>query len=355
MNQDVRDESCREPDVKKTPQRPHPRRHRHSTKDIAMNRGLLSCIVLFLAATVSAAASEFPDRPIRLIIPFSAGGPTDAAARLIAAPLQHQLGQPLILENMPGGSGVPGVASVVAGANDGYTLVVGGIAPIVLVPAAKKLPYDVQKDLVPLGLIWRNGQTLVVRPSLGLNSVAAFVAYAKSKPGQVTVGSAGVGTVSHLANELLQREAGIRLLHIPYHSTSNSVVDLMGGQIDALFGDVVNLKPQIQSGAIKALAVTSAHRSLLLPDVPTMVEAGWPNVQIEVWYGLFAPARTPTPALDKLKAAVQAAQQDPAYVASLRNYGIEIGGAGSSAFAAYIKSQTARWSPIVKALGITFE
>lgn len=315
---------------------------------------LLSIALLF-TASFSAAASDFPDRPIRLVIPFSAGGPTDTAARLIADPLQRQLSEPIVLENMPGGSGVPGVESVVDGVNDGYTLVVGGIAPIVLVPAAKKLGYDVQKDLVPLGLIWRNSQALVVRPSLGISSVAAFVDYAKKKPGEVTVGSAGVGTVSHLANEMLQREAGIRLLHIPYHSTSNSVVDLMGGQIDALFGDVVNLKPQIQTGAIRALAITSAHRSSLLPDIPTMAESGLPNVQIDVWYGLFAPAGTPAQALEKLKRAVQAAQQDPAYVESLHKYGIDIERTGSNAFAAYIKSESDRWSPIVRAAGITFE
>jgi tripartite-type tricarboxylate transporter receptor subunit TctC len=325
------------------------------TKETIMKGGWFSSIVLVLAATVSAAASEFPDRPIRLVVPFSAGGPTDAAARLIADPLQRQLSQPIILENMPGGSGVPGVESVVAGVNDGYTLVVGGIAPIVLVPAAKKLRYDVQKDLVPLGLIWRNAQALAVSSALGVDSVAAFVDYAKKKPGAVTIGSAGVGTVSHLANEMLQREAGIRLLHIPYHSTSNSLTDLMGGQIDAIFGDVVNLKPQIQAGSIKALAVTSARRSPLLPDVPSMAEAGLPNVEIEVWYGLFAPAGTPAPVLEKLKSAVQAAQQDPAYVTSLRKYGIEIDGVGSSAFATYIKTESDRWSPIVKAAGLTFE
>jgi tripartite-type tricarboxylate transporter receptor subunit TctC len=312
-------------------------------------------IALLLATIVSAAAGDFPDRPVRLLVPFSAGGPTDTAARLIAEPLQHQLNQPVIIENMPGGSGVPGVESVVAGANDGYTLVVGGIAPIVLVPAAKKLPYDVQRDLVPLGLIWRTPQVLAVRPSLGPDTVSAFVGYAKKNPGQVTVGSAGVGTVTHLANELLQREAGIRLLHIPYHSTSNSLTDLMGGQIDSLFGDTVTLKPQIQAGSIKALAVTSTRRSALLPDVPTMAESGFANVQTEVWYGLLAPAGTPVPVLEKLKSAVQAAQQEPAYVDRLRKYGIEIDGVGSAAFAAYIKSESERWSPIVKATGITFE
>lgn len=332
-----------------------------------MKRGWSRCVVFcsavllagllapLWAATVAAAASDFPDRPVRLVVPFSVGGPTDTAARLIAEPLQRQLNQPVIIENMPGGSGVPGVQSVVAGANDGYTLVVGGIAPIVLVPAAKKLSYDVQKDLVPLGLIWRTPQVLAVRPALGVNSVSAFVDYAKKKPGEVTVGSAGVGTVTHLANELLQREAGIRLLHIPYHSTSNSLADLMGGQIDSIFGDAVTLKPQLQSGSIKALAVTSARRSPLLPDVPTMGEAGFPNVQTEVWYGLLAPAGTPAAVLDKLKTAVQAAQQDPAYVDSLRKFGIDIGDTGSAAFAAYIKSESDRWSPIVKATGITFE
>jgi tripartite-type tricarboxylate transporter receptor subunit TctC len=324
-------------------------------KGYPMAGGRLLSIGLFFAAAFSAAAGNFPDRPIRLVIPFSAGGPTDTAARLIAGPLQRQLAQPIILENMPGGSGVPGVESVIAGVNDGYTIVVGGIAPIVLVPAARKLPYDVQRDLVPLGLIWRNSQALAVRPSLGLDSLAAFIDYAKKRPGEVTVGSAGVGTVTHLANELLQREAGIRLLHIPYHSTSNSLLDLMGGQIDAIFGDVVTLKPQIETGAIKALAVTSARRSPLLPDVSTMAEAGLPNVQTEVWYGLFAPAGAPSPALDKLKSAVQAAQQDPAYVDSLHKYGIDIDDVGSSAFATYIRSETNRWSPIVKAAGISFE
>jgi tripartite-type tricarboxylate transporter receptor subunit TctC len=325
------------------------------TQELIMKDGWPLSIAILWAAASSAAAADFPDRPIRLIIPFSAGGPTDTAARLIADPLQRQLNQSIVLVNMPGGSGVPGVESVVGGPNDGYTLVVGGIAPIVLVPAAKKLRYDVEKDLVPLGLIWRNSQVLAVRPSLAVDTVAAFIAYAKAKPGEVTIGSAGVGTVTHLANELLQREAGIRLVHVPYHSTSNSLPDLMGGQIDSLFGDAVTLKPQMEAGSIKALAITAARRSVFLPDIPTMAEAGLPNVQTEVWYGLFAPAGTPGPVLEKLKSAVQAAQQDPAFIESLRNYGIEIDGVGSAAFSAFIRAETDRWSPVVKATGLSFE
>jgi tripartite-type tricarboxylate transporter receptor subunit TctC len=274
---------------------------------------------------------------------------------LIAEPLQRVLGQPVIIENMPGGSGVPGTESVVSATNDGYTLLVGGIAPLVLVPVVKELPYDVARDLVPLGLIWRTPQVLAVRPSLNVDTVAAFVAYAKEKPGTVTVGSAGVGTVTHLANELLQREAGIHLLHVPYHSTSNSLTDLMGGQIDSIFGDVVTLRPQVQAGSIKALAVTSDHRSPLLPNVPSMAEAGLPKVQTEVWYGLLAPAGTPAPVLAKLKNAVQTAQQDPDYVESLRKYGVELNSVGAQAFAAYMRSESDRWSPVLKSIGIKFE
>ena len=243
---------------------------------------------------------------------------------------------------------------VVQGENDGYTLVVGGIAPIVLVPAVKKLRYDVEKDLVPLGLIWLSPQVLAIRPSLGVDTVAAFVDYAKKNPGKVTIGSAGVGTVTHLANELLQHEAGIKLLHVPYRSTSNSLTDLIGGQIDSIFGDVVILRSHVQAGSIKALAVTSARRSPLLPDVPTMAEAGLPDVRTEVWYGLLAPARTPAPVLERLEAAVRDAQNDPAYKESLRKYGIELEGVGAEAFAEFIKSESDRWSPILKAIGVTF-
>jgi tripartite-type tricarboxylate transporter receptor subunit TctC len=309
---------------------------------------------LFCVLATAASADDFPSQPIRLIVPFSAGGPTDTAARLFAEPLRRQLNQPIILENRPGASGVPGTEAAVQGANDGYTLVVGGIAPIVLVPAVKPLRYDVDKDLVPLGLIWRSPQVLAVRPSLGVDTMAAFIDYAKQHPGKVTIGSAGIGTVTHLANELLKREAGIDLLHVPYRSTSNSVTDLIGGQIDSIFGDVAILAPQVEAGAIKALAITSTHRSPLLPKLVTTAEAGLPNVQTEVWFGLLAPARTPAPVLERLKTAVRNAQNDPAYKESLLKYGTELGDTGAEAFAAFIKAESERWTPILKATGIKF-
>jgi tripartite-type tricarboxylate transporter receptor subunit TctC len=316
-------------------------------------RAFAALMVVLMAG--GAAADEFPTQPIRFVVPFSAGGPTDTAGRLIAGPLQKQLGQPIVIENRPGASGVPATELVVSGANDGYTLVVGGIAPIVLVPAVRKLRYDVDKDLVPLGLIWRSPQVLAVRASLDVKTVADLIAYAKANPSKLTIGSAGIGTITHLANELFRREAGISFTHVPYRSTSNSITDLMGGQIDAIFGDVAILSPQVKAGSIRPLAITAARRSPLLPDLPTTAEAGLPEVQTEVWYGLLAPARTPAPVLARLKAAVKAAQSDPDYRAALLKFGIEIDNVGAEPFADFIHAESKRWTPILKDAGITFE
>jgi len=223
------------------------------------------------------------------------------------------------------------------------------------VPAVKKLRYDVDADLVPLGLIWRSPQVFAVRASLNVKTVADFIAYAKANPDKLTIGSAGVGTVTHLANELLRREAGIKFTHVPYRSTSNSITDLIGGQIDAIFGDVAILAPQVKTGTIKALAITAATRSPLLPEAPTMIEAGLPNIQTEVWFGLLAPARTPASILSRLKDAVRAAQMDPDYRAALLKYGTQLDSVGSESFADFIHAESKRWSPILKESGVTFE
>lgn len=308
-----------------------------------------------LGAGASALADDFPSQPIRLVVPFSAGGPTDVAARLISEPLRKQLGgQTIVIENRPGASGVPGTEQVATGPHDGYSLVVGGIAPIVLVPVVRQVRYDVDKDFVPLGLIWRSPQVLAVRPNLDVKTVAELIAYAKANPGKANFGSAGIGTVTHLAGELFKREAGIDLVHIPYRSTSNSLNDLMGGQIDMIFGDTAILAPQIQAGSIKVLAINSAERSPVIPDVPTMKEVGLPNMQTEVWFGLFAPARTPPAALEKLKKAVRDAQMDPEYRAALAKHGTVINDVGSEGLARFVAGEKDRWTPVLKATGITF-
>jgi tripartite-type tricarboxylate transporter receptor subunit TctC len=295
-------------------------------------------------------AQDFPSRPVTIVIPFTAGGPADTAARTISEVLRHHLGQPLIAENRPAASGVTGTEAVALGEADGYTLLLGGIAALVLVPPVQKVRYDVAKDFAPLGLIWRSPQVFAVSTKLGVNTVAEFVTYAKANPGKVTIGSAGTGTVTHLAGELLKRESGIELLHVPYRSTANSLTDLVGGHIDAIFGDVAILQPHVQSGAIRALAITSPERSSLLPDLATMAEVGFPSVRTEVWYGLLAPARTAAPVLGKLKAAVAAAQADPAFREGLSKFGISPAPPGSDSFARFIRDEIERWTPIVTSI-----
>jgi tripartite-type tricarboxylate transporter receptor subunit TctC len=314
----------------------------------------LAFCMLALLLPASAMAGEFPDHDIRFIAPFSAGGPTDTAGRLIAEPLRQQLGQNVYIENVPGASGVIGTQQVVNGTGDGYTLLIGGIAPIVLVPAVKTLRYNVGKDLVPLGLIWRSPEVLAVRASLKVNSVAELVDHLRTENGKTTYGSAGIGTATHLAAELFEQEAKVQMTHVPYKSTSNSVADLMGGHIDMIFGDIAILQPLVQAGMVKGLAVTSPARSSLLPDLPTMGEVGFPNVQTEVWFGLFAPASTPAPALERLKAAVLRAQKDPDYIKALSRLGINLGEPGAEELARFVQDESKRWTPILKRAGITF-
>jgi tripartite-type tricarboxylate transporter receptor subunit TctC len=319
-------------------------------KMLRLTAGALLAGMLATLPQASAAADEYPSRPVTIIIPFTAGGPADTAARTFAEVLRHHLGQSLVAENRPAASGITGTEAVALGEADGYTLLLGGIAALALIPPVQKVRYDVQRDFAPLGLIWRSPQVFAVRSNLDVKSVADFVALAKGNPGKMSIGSAGNGTVTHLAGELLKRESGIDLVHVPYRSTANSVTDLVGGHIDAIFGDVAILQPHVNGGRIRALAITSPDRSPLLPDLVTMAEAGFPGVRTEVWYGLLAPARTPAPILDKLKAAVAAAQSDPAFAQSLGKFGIRPSEPGPEAFAKFIRDETARWTPIVKSV-----
>jgi tripartite-type tricarboxylate transporter receptor subunit TctC len=316
----------------------------------------ITALGLFIGVAIcsNAMAQDFPTREIRFIAPFSAGGPTDIAARVISEPLRKQLGQSIITENMPGAAGVIGTQAVVSGKPDGYTLLVGGIAPIVLVPAVKELKYNVDRDLAPLGIIWRSPEVLVIRPTLKVDNVKDLVAHLKGLKEKGTYGSAGVGTLTHLAGELFQQEAGVELLHVPYKSTSNSMLDVSTSQLDMIFGDVAILEPMIRSGMLKALAVTADQRSPLLPDVPTMAEAGYPKVETEIWFGLMAPAKTPPHILKKLEDAVTAAQKDPAYLEDLKRFGVRIGEPGPQGLRNFIKAESERWTPILKKVGVTF-
>jgi tripartite-type tricarboxylate transporter receptor subunit TctC len=317
-----------------------------------MTMRLMTPLTLFLAILVAdatssrAPAQEFPSRAVTIIVPFSAGGPADTAARTFADVMRKHFGQPVIVENRPAAGGTPATEYVAQNGHDGYTLLLGGIAGLALIPPVQKVRYTVE-DFAPLGLIWRSPQVFAVRNGLPVQTAAEFVAYAKANPDKLTFGSAGIGTVTHLAGELLQRETGIKLVHVPFRSTVNSLTDLMGEHIDAIFGDVAILRPHVQSKAIKPLGITSYNRSGLLPDLVTMKEAGFPGVHTEVWYGVLAQAHTPAPALAKLREATAAAQNDPEFAERLMKFGISLPEAGAESFGAFIHSEIDRWKPIV--------
>jgi tripartite-type tricarboxylate transporter receptor subunit TctC len=319
-----------------------------------MARGILAICALPLAATVLL-AQDFPSRPIHIIVPYAAGGPSDTGARLVVDSLSRELGRSIVVENRGGGGGLNATDVYLKTEQDGHTILVGAIGPLTIIPALKPVSYDVEKDVVPLATVWRSAQVLAVRPGLGVKTMAEFVAYAKAHPNKVTIGSAGVGAVTHLAIELLKREAAIDVIHVPFRSTSESLPQMLGGQIDALFGDGPIIAPQVHGGNILALAVAGPRRGLALPEVMTMAEAGFPGIEAESWFGLVVSSRTPAPIIERLQNAVLAAQKDPAYLESLAKHGASAGEPGAQSFVELIKKDAAKWKAIISAGGVKAE
>ncbi len=312
-----------------------------------------SMLAVALACLIqSARADEFPSRPVRIIVPYTAGGPSDTGVRLAADGLRRVLGQPVITENRGGGGGLNGTEAFLTGELDGHTMLSGGIAPLTIIPWIKKVSYVAERDFVAIGMVWRSAQTLVVRPSLGVKTLAEFVAYAKAHPDKITIGSAGIGTVSHLGSLLLQREAGITLVHLPFRSTSESLPLLIGGQIDGLFGDAATVAPQVKAGKLIALGVAAPQRAPALADTPTFGEAGHPAVEAEGWHGLVVSSQTPPDHVKRLRDALRAVQSDPEYQKRLKMQEGTVGELGPDALAGLIRTDRAKWGAIIKAANI---
>jgi tripartite-type tricarboxylate transporter receptor subunit TctC len=287
-----------------------------------------------------------------MVVPYAAGGPTDLAARKVAELLAPRLGQPVVVENRGGAGGIVGTEAVAAATPDGHTLVVGATGPLVVSPSIKKLSYNVDKDFKPIAEIWRSSQLLAVNPKLGVKSFADFLAYAKKNPSKVTVGTAGNGTLPHLLMVLMDRETGTKLVHVPYRGTAAVLPNVVGGQIDAIIGDVAVIAPNVRSGALVALAVTAPERSSLLPNVPTMTDSGYPSLAAESWYGLMAPAAVPEAVMKKLVPAVQASLRDPSFQAALQQQGARVVAISPETFGAHIKDETKKWGPVARAAGL---
>ena len=294
----------------------------------------------------------YPSKPVRLIVGFPAGGPADIFGRALAQGMASELGQPVVVENISGVGGVLGVDRAAKAAPDGYTLCINSASPLVIAPySLTKIPYDVKKDFAFITLVVRVPEVVAVHPSLPVASLTDLISYAKANPGKVNFGSAGSGSITHLAGELLKAEAKVDLVHVPYKGAAPAVNDLLGGQVQMGIFDVPVLLGHIRSGKLKALAITSANRAPSLPEVPTTAELNYPNVNSDNWYGLVMPAATPADIQRRVHAAA---------VAALRSKPVEeqfskVGGIASPGtpqeYAAFIASEQAKWSKIVQAIG----
>jgi tripartite-type tricarboxylate transporter receptor subunit TctC len=307
-------------------------------------------------ATMCPGAGAQTAIPTRLVVPFAAGGAPDLAARVIAPKLSESLGQPVVVDNRAGAAGILGMEIVARAAPDGHTLVVGSAGPVAIVPGLyPKLSYDVARDFAPISMVTAMPFLLVVHPSLPVRTVKELVALARSKPGQLNYGSPGNGSTTHLATELLQAATGMKITHIPYKGVSAAATDLISGHIQILSGDLNSMLPHVKSGRMRPIAVTSTRRSNLAPDIPTIAESGVAGFEATGWMGLLAPAATPTAVVERLNAIVVKALAAPDTRSRLAALGGEVAAGTPDQFAAFIRSETAKWGRLIKSTGIQGE
>jgi tripartite-type tricarboxylate transporter receptor subunit TctC len=314
--------------------------------------GFLILAAIMMAAGVSAARAEtWPSRPIKLINPWPPGGPADIVARPIIEKLGSALGQPVVMENKSGANGTIGANLVAKAAPDGYTLLFSHVGPIAISPAMQAdLPYDPLKDLVAITQIVSGPTVLLVRSDLPITSVPTLIDYAKKNAGKLTYGSVGPGSTTHLAGEMLHVIAGIDIVHVPYKGAAPVLTDLLAGQIDMSFINVAGAMPHIQSGKVRALAVTTLKRSSVLPDLPTAAET-LPGFEVNSWYGLMAPASTPKEIVDRLYKEVSTILKMPDIVERLKQAGLDPEGTTPAQHTAHIREERTRWAKLVKETG----
>jgi tripartite-type tricarboxylate transporter receptor subunit TctC len=309
----------------------------------------LAFVLVAGAATGPACADDYPTHPIRLIVPFAAGGAADSVARIVGKRMGDALGQTIVVEDRGGGGGIIGAEIVRNSDPDGYTLLLGQSGPISINPGIyPKLSYDPEKDFMPVSMTTSYPYVLVVNPSLGVKTVAELVALAKSKPGQLNYGTAGVGASNHLATELFDSKAGIKMTHIPYRGTSLAVADLISGQVQVVFADPVSALSQVRAGTLTALAVTSKERSPVAPDLPTIAESGYPGFDAIAWHGIMAPAGTPPAIVERLNTEIIKALKDPETAKLIEQQAIQVVGNSPKAFADFIKQDIVLWRGVAQ-------
>ncbi len=307
---------------------------------------LLGCLPLALAAQ-----GAYPHKPIRMIVPYPPGGPTDVLGRIVAQKLSESLGQQVVVENRPGASGMIGAELVAKAAPDGYTLLTNASIHVINPSLYPKMNFDALRDFAPVSLIAQVPLILVVNPGLPVKSVQELIALGKAEPNRLNFGSSGNAAAPHLAGESFKIATGIQMQHVPYKGSAPALTDLIGGQVQLIFDSMPSAMPHVKSGKVRALAVTTAKRSPTVPDLPTIAESGVPGFDISTWYGVWAPAGTPKDIVNRVSAEIAKALQQPAVRERLAALGAEPVGNTPEEFAAYCQSELAKWSRIVRGSG----
>jgi tripartite-type tricarboxylate transporter receptor subunit TctC len=310
--------------------------------------------VLLALAVPAMAQSDYPNRPVRLIIPFPPGGSNDVVGRMIGTSLSEKLGKQVIVDNRAGAGGVVGTEIASKAPADGYTLLVISLAHAVN-PWLYKLPYDPVKDFAPIGVMGTGPNVVVVHPSLPVNSIKDLIALAKKQPGELQYASAGIGSFQHLGAELFKLEAGVDILHVPFKGGGPAMIDVVGGHTKVMFSSLVQTTPHIKTGKLRALGVGSKDRSKVVPDVPSVAEAGVPTYEAVNWWGIVAPAGTPQPIIDKVHAALTAAQDSPEVEKQFAAEGATVVKKSPKEFGAFMVSEMNKWELVVKKGGIKAE
>jgi len=330
---------------------------RKQSNRLTTHESRFTLLTLILLGTISAAfAQSFPARPVRIVIPIGPGSSMDITGRVVARRMNETWNQPVIADNRPGAGANIGADVVAKAPADGYTMLFTSSSLAIARSAYTKLPYDALRDLQPITQVSSRGNVLVVHPSLPVGTVKELIAYAKARPGQLSFGSGGGnGSSDHMVGELFNLLAGIKITHVPYKSGPQAVTDLLNGQIQTYFGGIpVNL-PMIRAGKVRPLGVSLAKRSSQLPDVPTMIEAGVPGYEVNVWYGLFAPRGTPKVVVAQIAADVTRQLKSPDFQERLTALGVDAAGGTPTEFAALFRTEVAMWAKVVKAAGVRLD
>jgi tripartite-type tricarboxylate transporter receptor subunit TctC len=310
---------------------------------------IIAALVLACASLGAIAQGAWPLRPVKMVVPFPAGGPTDVMTRALADKLSTALGQPVVIDNKPGAGGTIGSDLVAKSAPDGYTLLMATGSTHSVGPYLGKVPYDPQKDFTPIVYVGTATNILLVSPKLGVSNVRELIALAKQKPGELNYSTSGIGSVAHLTSEMFAAMAGVKLTHVPYKGTQQSIGDLASGQVALLFDNVMTAKPHVESGRLKGIAISSAKRSELVPEIPTVGESGLPGFESSNWFGIFAPAHAPQAVVDRVNAEVnRILKDDPSIRERFHTLGFETRGGTPQDLDNIMKSEARKWSKVIR-------